>query len=289
MTTTIDNAPDTHPSAHDRVATSHRAATTYRLTLARIVRSEWIKLRTLRSTWIGLGSVLLILIGIGAVAAAVTTGSVETGGQQPGGGTDPLSVVLTGANFGVLLLGVLGCIAGAREYGSRMITATVAAVPGRWQVVLGKLTALVALILPTALVGVFGAFGVGMAILASGDAATVSLSGDGVLGSLIGMAGYLTAVALLGLVLGVLLRSIASSIGVLFATVLILPGIGGALLPDSWDPVLQYLPSNAASTFTALQSNGDITMGATAGALVLLAWVVVGVAGAMVAISRRDV
>jgi hypothetical protein len=33
----------------------------------------------------------------------------------------------------------------------------------------------------------------------------------------------------------------------LIAGVLILPNIAGALLPDSWDTVLQYLPTQAAA------------------------------------------
>jgi ABC-2 type transport system permease protein len=37
------------------------------------------------------------------------------------------------------------------------------------------------------------------------------------------MAGYITAIALIGLALGVLLRSVAGSIGVLIAGVLVLP------------------------------------------------------------------
>jgi ABC-2 type transport system permease protein len=102
--------------------------TTHRQTLGRAIRSEWIKLRTLRSTWIGMGAVVLLLVGLGAIAAAVSTGSVTTPEEGGGfGNGDPLSTVLTGADFAVLLVGVLGALAGAREYGSRMILATIAA------------------------------------------------------------------------------------------------------------------------------------------------------------------
>jgi hypothetical protein len=258
-------------------------------TLGRVIASEWIKLRTLRSTWLGHGAAVLLLIGIGAIAAAVSIGSVtppDDGG--PGfGGTSALDTVLTGANFGVLLLGVLGCLVGAREYGSRMITATIAASPRRWRVPVAKTVTLTGVALPTALIGVFGAFGVGMAILANGDVATFSLGDDGVLRTLVGMALYLTAVSLLGLALGVLLRSAAGSIGVLVGGLLILPGIAGALLPDGADSVLQVLPTNAASAFTAVQ--GDTTMGALGGALTLAVWVVAALVGATVAILRRDV
>jgi hypothetical protein len=144
-------------------ATSRRTeptTTTHRQTLGRAIHSEWIKLRTLRSTWIGMGAVVLVLVGLGAIAAAVSTGSVTT--PEDGGGfgnSDPLSTVLTGADFAVLLVGVLGALAGAREYGSRMISATITAVPRRWQVVVSKAVVLTGIVLPTALIGVLAAFG----------------------------------------------------------------------------------------------------------------------------------
>ena len=69
-----------------------------------------------------MGAVVLLLVGLGAIAAAVSTGSVTTPEEGGGfGNGDPLSTVLTGADFAVLLVGVLGALTGAREYGSRMI------------------------------------------------------------------------------------------------------------------------------------------------------------------------
>ena len=237
---------------------SEARTTTHRQTLGRAIRSEWIKLRTLRSTWIGMGALVVLLVGLGAIAAAVSTGSVTT--SEDGGGfgsSDPVSTVLTGADFAVLLVGVLGALAGAREYGSRMISATIAAVPRRWQVVVSKAIVLTGVVLPTALLGVLAAFGVGMGILSAGDGATVALTDDGVLRSVLGMAGYLTAIALMGLGLGILLRSVASSIGVLIGGVMVLPTLAGALLPASLDSVLKFLPSSAAAAFTTVRGAGD--------------------------------
>ncbi|NTW38934.1 MAG: ABC transporter permease [Cellulomonadaceae bacterium] len=265
-----------------------------RQSLATAIRSEWVKLRTLRSTWIGLASALVVLVGFGALAAAVSIGSVATrdgagDGGGPFGGSDPVSTVLMGANFAVLLMGILGALAGAREYGSRMIAATVAAVPRRWQVVVAKSTVFGAVAVVTSVVGVLAAFVVGMGVLSGGDAATVALTDDGVLRQVLGMAGYITAVGLIGMGLGILLRSVAGSIGAVVAVFMVLPPLAGALLPDSWDPLLAYLPSSAASAFTAVQGAGADVLGAGAGAAVLAAWVVAALVGAVVAITRRDV
>ncbi|TCO28022.1 ABC-2 family transporter [Kribbella steppae] len=274
-------------------STSRRTApttTTHRQTLGRAIRSEWIKVRTLRSTWIGMGALVLLLVSLGAIAAAVSTGSVTT--SEDGGGignADPLKTVMTGDFAAVLLVGVLGALAGAREYGSRMISATIAAVPRRWQVVVSKAVVLTGVVLPTALIAALATFGVGMGILSAGDSATVALTDDGILRSVLGMAGYLTAIALMGLGLGILLRSVASSIGVLLGGVMVLPTIAGALLPASLDSVLQFLPSSAGAAFTTVTGAGDSVLGATAGALVLAAWVVLTLGASILAITRRDV
>ncbi|CAN5599071.1 ABC transporter permease [soil metagenome] len=287
------NAVDTNPAPEATPTTPAYvgADPSLQLTLPRVIRSEWIKLRTLRGTWIFLGAVLFVLVALSAIAAAVSTGSVATPDNQgPGFDTsDPLTTVLTGANFAVLLLGVFGALAGAREFGSRMITATGAASPRRWQLLTGKAVVVAALALPVALVGSFLAFAVGMSVLSAGGGATVGIGDSGVLGSLIGMGFYLTAIALLGLGLGVLLRSVASSIGTLIAGVLILPGIAGALLPDSWDPLLRLLPTNAAAAFTAVTSGSAELLSSTAGVLVLAAWVVAALGAAAVTFARRDV
>jgi ABC-2 type transport system permease protein len=170
-----------------------------------------------------------------------------------------------------------------------MISATIAAVPRRWQVVVAKAVVLTGVVLPTALIGVLAAFGVGMGILSAGDGATVALTDDGVLRAVLRMAGYITAIALIGLGLGMLLRSVAGSIGILIAGVMVLPALAGALLPASLDSVLQYLPSSAAASFTTVTGAGDSVLGATAGALVLAAWVIAALGASVLTITRRDI
>jgi ABC-2 type transport system permease protein len=288
MTTTLQPAPS-HASA---TGSTTPTTTGKRQTLGRAIHSEWIKIRSLRSTWIGMAAAAIIMIGFGAIAAASSTGSVAGPGDGDGpfgSGGDPLATVLTGATFAVLLIGVLASLGGAREFGSRMITATVASVPRRWQVVVAKAVALAAVVIPTAMIATLGSYGVGMGILSAGDAPTVSLTDDGVLTSLLGMIGYLTAIALIGLGMGILLRSVAGSIGVVVGGILILPNIAGALLPDSWDTLLQYLPSSAAAAITKVESAGGSTLSAGAGAAVLAAWVLAALGAAVLTMRRRDV
>lgn len=263
----------------------------YRQSFGRVLRFEWIKFRTLRASWAGQLLLMALLIGFAALASAISNNRMGQAPDRHGpfAGVGPVATVLTGANIGVLVVGVLGCVVGAREYGSRMIASTVAAVPRRWQVVVGKALVLTGVLVVTTLVGVFGAFFLGMSVLHSGGNQTAALGDPGVLRQVLGMAGYLTAVGLLGMGLGVLLRSVAGSIGVLIAGLLVLPGLAGALLPTSWDPALKYLPSSAAAAFTTVERAGTDVLGVGAGVAVLVAWVLAVLVGAVVAISRRDV
>ncbi|CAL8967973.1 hypothetical protein CELL_00136 [Cellulomonas sp. T2.31MG-18] len=282
MTTTIPSPTTVLP---DRRLIRH-----YRQSFGRVIRFEWIKFRTLRASWVGQALLVALLIGFSALAAAMSNNRMgDTGRAGRFAEMGPVATVLTGANLGVLVVGVLGCILGAREYGSRMIASTVAAVPRRWQVVLSKAVVLTAVLLVSTLVGVFGAFFLGMSVLHSGGNHTAALGDPGVLRQVVGMAGYLTAAGLLGMGLGVLLRSVAGSIGVLIAGLLVLPQLAGALLPASWDPALKYLPSSSAAAFTTIDRAGTDVLSSGAGAAVLVVWVLAVVGGAVWAISRRDV
>jgi len=281
MTTTIPS-----PTA---VLPEPRLVRHYRQSFGRVIRFEWIKFRTLRASWVGQALLVALLIGFSALAAAMSNNRMgDTGRAGRFAEMGPVAIVLTGANLGVLVVGVLGCILGAREYGSRMIASTVAAVPRRWQVVLSKAVVLTAVLLVSTLVGVFGAFFLGMSVLHSGGNHT-ALGDPGVLRQVVGMAGYLTAAGLLGMGLGILLRSVAGSIGVLIAGLLVLPQLAGALLPASWDPALKYLPSSSAAAFTTIDRAGTDVLSSGAGAAVLVVWVLAVVGGAVWAISRRDV
>jgi ABC-type transport system involved in multi-copper enzyme maturation permease subunit len=277
-------------------AITPRSARTYaivaaRTTTPRVVRSEWIKLRTLRSTWLTIGGILFALVAFGLISALTASGQVEVtegqGGPPGFAGIDPVSTVLSGANFAVLIVAVLGAIVGAREYSTGMIRTTFAAVPARLPVLWAKLATFVGVLAPVVLVGVLVSFFAGMAILDAGGAATVSWSEDGVARAVLGTAAYLVGLGVIGVALGIVLRSTAGGIGTVIGAVLFVPTLASALLPDSWDGVLKYLPSNAGQAFTSL-TPGDTLLSPGAGMAVFAAWVVAAIAGAALALRRRD-
>lgn len=262
-----------------------------RTTPARVLRSEWVKLRTLRSTWLTIGGIAFALVAFGLVSALTASGQVDSVDGQAGppgfAGTDPVSTVLSGANFAVLIVAVLGAIVGAREYSTGMIRTTLAAVPTRLPVLWGKLAALVGVLAPVVVGGTLLSFFAGMAILDAGGAATASWSDDGVARAVLGTAAYLVGLAVIGVCLGVLLRSTAGGIGTVIGAVLFVPTLASALLPESWDDVLKYLPSNAGQAFTSV-TPAETLLSPAGGAVVFVGWVVLAVLAAAVALRRRD-
>ncbi len=271
------------------VAVARPAATPYRLTSRRVLASEWLKQRTLKSTVYTLVGMFVVLAGFGLIAAQISTGSTRSAGNGPDfSGTSPVLTVLSGANFAILIVAVLGVLLGAREYSSGMIRSTLAAVPSRLPVLWAKVVSFVGLVGPVVFVGTLIAFFGGMALLGHAGATTASWSDPGVARAVLGTAAYLVGLGVIGICLGMILRSIGSGLGVLIGGLLFLPTLASALLPSSWDSVLKYLPSNAADSFTSVTAT-DGMLSATAGAWVFAGWVVLALAAAAVALKRRDV
>jgi ABC-2 type transport system permease protein len=256
--------------------------------LSRVLRSEWIKLVTLRSTWLMVVAIAAAVIGIGLVSAAVATPAAAGDAPHPGGGFgDPVTMILNGSSLALLIVGVLGVAAGTREHATGMIRTTLAAVPARLPVLWAKLLAFAGIVFPAALVSVVIAYPAGVAMLRDGVTAPPPTDG-GVVRALLGTALYLTAVGVIGLALGMLLRGLGIGIGVLLGGVLVLPPIATALLPDSWSAVLKYLPSNAGAAFSHYTRSADL-LAPAAGGIVLAVWVVLAVSGSAFALRERDV
>jgi hypothetical protein len=271
----------------DEPATTHVVGSQVKtLSFGRVVRSEWIKQRTLRTTVITLAAMLVAIVGFGLIAAMTATGSVATQGPFS---TDrsPVATVLTGSNLAVLIVVTLGVLTGAREYSSGMIRSTLAAVPSRLPVLWAKSLSFVGVVLPVSLIGIAAAFAGGTSILSAAGVASATWTDPGVLRALLGTAGYLVGLGLIGLSFGVILRSIGGALGTVIGGLLFLPTLAGALLPDSWSEVLKYLPSNAAQAFTSVTSP-DALLSPMSGGVVFVAWVVASVVGAAVVLKRRD-
>ncbi|MGY4916411.1 ABC transporter permease [Streptomyces sp. 900116325] len=214
-----------------------------KVTPLRVLRSEWIKLRTVRSTSITLLTAVAAMVGLGMLVTHLRAGDLNARDLAHFNGAE---VSLSMYRPAQLAIGVLGVLMFTGEYSTGMIRATLTAVPRRLSMLAAKAAVFTGVVLVLMTAASFAAFFGGQAVLSSAHAhLSMRLSDPGVIRVVFGTALYLTVVGLLGVALGAIIRSSAGAIATLVGILLVLPGLG-ALLPADWaqhiDP---YLPSNA--------------------------------------------
>lgn len=289
-------------TAPPRLASAH-------LTAPRVVRSEWIKLRTLRSTWWSAALIVVLSVLFGLLIAGFINrdGTTLSAARQDG---DLVAVVTIGTNFTQLIAAVLGVIVVAGEYGTGMIRSTFTAVPRRLPAVLAKLAVLAVFMFVLGIVAVAATFAATAGILA-GHGIQGNLGDPAVWMPIVGSAVYLALVAVLAFAIGALVRNTAGGISLAIGLLLVLPillsvAIGltqatwlanvNAVLPSAAGAQLHTYAAPAAGTATfgpgsrgpAAQTTADVVLNGWGGLGVLVAWVLVALIPALVLIRRRD-
>jgi ABC-2 type transport system permease protein len=222
-----------------------------KVTQARVIVSEWTKLRSVRSTRWSLLVATVLTIGFPILAAAVISSHWGHQSASERASFNPLDPALIGSQIAQLAIGILGVLVISAEYSTGMIRATFTAVPKRlpvlWAkaVVFGLVT--FALMLPSVLIAFFAS----QSIL-SRHHASYSWSHPGVARAVIGAALYLTVVAVMTLGLGTILRSTAGGIATFAAVFFVIPPLMN-VLPTSWnDAITPYLPGNAGRSIISI-------------------------------------
>ncbi len=252
------------------------------VTLPNVVRSEWIKFRTLRSSWVTLGAAVLAQIVI-ALAIGYNIGKNYTGlAPEDAAPSGPLQ----GHFMAQLLMGVLGVLFVTGEYGTGMIRSTLAAVPRRVPVLVAKTVVFGSIAVVTMVASTFASY-FGSQLFLSYYGHGGSLSDPGALRAVIGTGVYLALIGLLGGALGWIIRSTAGGISTLVGILLVVPVLF-QVLPGAWAAdVLKYLPSEAGGSFVNSVHLPD-TLGPWTGLGVLVAWVAAAMVAAAVVLRRRD-
>jgi ABC-type transport system involved in multi-copper enzyme maturation permease subunit len=254
------------------------------VTQGHVIRSEWIKLRSVRSSWFVLAATVLAVAGIGLLVTYVNHAHWATMSAAARADIDPLNQSMIGVDLAQLTVGVLGVLLAAGEYGNGMIRATFAAVPRRSPVLVAKACVLAAVTFAVCLVAVLITFAGGKAVFGSaggfgGGAEAVRV----VLGATL----YLTVVGVLGVGLGFLIRSTAGGIATLLGLLLVLP-ILLAALPGRFSGTLgEYLPSTAGRALF-VNYGSDPALAPWTGFGVFLLYAVVVLGAAALVLCRRD-
>jgi hypothetical protein len=251
----------------------------YRVTPARVLRSEWHKLWTLRSTWITLVATSVLTVATGAGVGAAYDG----GGER----LDTVVLVLLGMQFAQINLGVLGILATAGEYSTGQIRATMTAVPRRLPVLWSKAAVLAAVVFPLTLWTNLLTFPLAQSFLSGTDKAA-SLGDDGILRALVGNAAGLALLTVLALGIGAVARSVPIASGAFIGLVMIVPEVLAMLPYEIVDDAVRYFPGTALQTLTTAEPlPGAVPRGTAMVAMAL--WAAAALALAAVTLRRRDV
>ena len=255
-----------------------------RVTGARVVHSEWIKLRSLRSTALTLLAAVITMIAMGWIFGWATDAYWADMRPDEQASFSPIDATLAGYNLAQLAVGVLGVLLVTGEYATGMIRATFGTVPKRLPVLWAKALLYAGVTFTLMLLAALVAFLGGQQLLGTHG---TTLSAAGAVRAIIGVAGYLTLIGVFAVAVGFIIRSTAGGVAFLFGLLLVLPTLG-LLLPASWKQhILPYLPSNAGgSMFNTHTTTGALS--ATTSLLVLLAWVAGSLTVAALLLKRRD-
>jgi len=270
--------------------TPRRPTTSPAPTLARVFvaasRAEWTKLRTVRSTIWALIFTLVSTVGLGALLTALEVSRWEHRTTAEVYGFDPLLYSFAGINLAQLSIGVLGVLVMTSEYATGAIKLTFGATPQRGLLLAAKVATFSTVVAAVSLISCFSAFFICQALLAPKHAG-VSIADPGVLRAVLGGAAHLVLIGAIAVGVGAALRRTAGAVAVLFAVLLVVPGLV-TLLPSPWnDEITKYLPSSAGVAMSAVVHFPNL-LNPAGGLLVLCGYTVITLLLAATALARRD-
>ena len=238
--------------------------------LARVVSSEWLKIRTVRSSLWFLG---------GATVIMLLTSVLQADDGDPSTVASTASVIGSTQYFVQFLAAAFGILAITAEFASRSITVTFACTPSRTRVMSAK-----ALVVATSvLVAGVAVAGLGLLVAAIRLGELGELTGDDV-ALVLRLGVFLALLATVGLGFGGLFRRTAGALSFVLFLLLLMPELLGLLAQRfgwSWlETAIDYTPAPAGYALV----QGDWLFGG-----VLLTWAVGLVAGAAWVLRRRDV
>jgi ABC-2 type transport system permease protein len=229
-----------------------------RTDIARTVRSEFTKVRSVRSTYWTL--ILMVVAGIAWSATYCVIEASQWAHMSPQDriGFDPTqSSILGFALLGQLVIVVFGALAITSEYSTGMMHTSLTVMPRRLVLYCAKAAVVAAVTLVVAVPTSFASFFLGQALLKSTHVGA-TLSQPGVLGAVIATALYVTLCSLFAFGLGAVLRHTAGAITVAFGLLFLVSQLAKALPGALYAEVEKWLPSgDTVVAITGTVSGGN--------------------------------
>jgi ABC-2 type transport system permease protein len=271
------------------------------LGFGRLVRSEWIKFRSIRSTWWCYAIIVVLTIGLAALLGlyAPIVGLPE-GAEvtEAVANAQIVNLSISSVGFTVLVAAVLGVLIITGEYGTGQVRSTFTADPGRTGAVLAKAVVLAVATFVVSAVSTW--IGVALVTLFQADRGVeADLADPAVFMPILGSSVYVTGIALLAFGIGLLVRSSAGGIAIALGVLLVLPivlQLFAGLVNQQWLlDVSRFLPDQAGSQLYTYERSADqpapegVVLNGWAGGGILAAWVVAIGVIALAAVKKRDV
>ncbi len=249
-------------------------------------RSEFTKLRTVRSTVWALIFTVVTIVGIGPLLTALELSRWDKRTATEINGFDALLYSFAGINLAQLSIGVLGVLMMTSEYGAGAIKLTFGATPQRGLVLGAKVVTFSVVVAVVTFFSCLSAFLITQALLAPKHVG-LSISDAGVFRAVLGGAVHLVLIGAIAVCVGAALRRTAGAVAVLFAVLLVIPGLV-ALLPSPWNnTITQYLPSSAGVAMSAVVQFPNL-LSPAGGFFVLCGYTALLLLLAAVMLRRRD-
>ncbi|NEA65671.1 ABC transporter permease [Streptomyces sp. SID12488] len=237
---------------------------------APVLRSEWLKIRTLRSLCGALLAVFAVSTAFSALAGVSSTSDPEF---------DPLFMALSGVAPGQIAAIAFGATAVSAEFHGGGLRLALAAVPQRGWWFAAKIAAIG---VPALLVGlVTGAASLAAARAGLGDAASGLTLGEQTRG-VAGCGVYLMLMALLAAGLTALLRSGTATLSILIPFILVISFVVG----DVAGGLTDFMPDRAGQVI--LYETSDSSLGPWTGLAVTALWTAAALLAGAWSVRCRD-
>ena len=250
--------------------------------LAWTLKAEFAKTFTLRSAWLSMAFAVVGAGGLAALNASDSASNWHTMSATERAAFDPTRSVLFNILVCAFIFGSLGTRSVTTEYSTGMIRVSIAAMHDRSRLVFAKALVVATLALVVSLISNVIAVVVGQRMFQR-ERIQLSLQDPKVVMAIILSAVAISALAIVGLAFGTLLRRAAAS-DVAFGLFLVGAELLFTVLPDA---AQKYVPINLLFATTALKPASDMLAPGTAlGILALCAATLLAIAARV--INRRD-
>jgi len=243
----------------------------------RLLRAELRKLSTTKMPW----GFLAVLVVISATTAAAVLWGTDADGSKGFISTaeDQRSLMAFGLNA-MIVAGLFGAIAVAREYGHGTVIPTFLTAPRRHRAVLAQFTAV---LLGGALLGLVGA---GLTIAAVAASLPVIdydfLVSAGAVTQVLAASAFAGASgAVLGAGIGAIVRNMGGAVTAAVLVLFIIPPLVVQLVPKA----ISWVPGELAAVLSGVSSE----VGLLAAMAVVAAWGIIPAAVGLIFVQRRDV